>query len=296
MSSYSWVAVDPSGAETRGTLEVPDQSEALRRIRDMGLFPTKVRAARGDGPQSNRFTRTVARERMTTRMPWFGRRIKPAVLAGFTRQLATLIEAGLPLLRSLRLLEEQEENRRLKRVIGEVGTAIENGGSFTEALRMHPRIFDYLFVSMVHAGEISGALEVTLKRLAEFMEKAQRIKGRVKAALYYPCAVLFVATAILILLMTFIVPRFRAVFDGMLQGRPLPAFTMFVFNLSEMVKTHLFLSLLAIAAFGALFACGLRTRWGRWVFDYFKLTMPVLGRLFRKAAISRFARTLGTLM
>src|SRR5207237_4945450 len=193
-------------------------------------------------------------------------------------------------------LEEQEENRRLKRVIGEVGTAIENGGSFTEALRMHPRIFDHLFVSMVHAGEISGALEVTLKRLAEFMEKAQRIKGRVKAALYYPCAVLLVATGILMLLMTFIVPRFRAVFEGLMNGQSLPAFTMFVFKLSEMLKNHLLLMAVAVATFGVLIALGLQTQWGRWTFDYLKLKMPVLGRLFRKAAISRFARTLGTLV
>src|SRR5438105_12315368 len=264
MSSYSYVAVDPTGAEIRGTLEVPDQSEALRRIREMGLFPTKVRAASGGRVAPIRTHLRTDRQSTTTGLPWLRRRIKPAVLAVFTRQLATLIEAGLPLLRSLRLLHEQEENRRLKYVIGELGTAIENGGSFTEALRMHPRIYDHLFVSMVQAGEISGALEVTLKRLAEFMEKAQRIKGRVKAALYYPCAVLLVATAILMLLMTFIVPMFRAVFEGLMNGQRLPAFTMLVFNLSEMLKSHLLLMGIAVATFGVMIALGLQTKWGRW--------------------------------
>jgi len=296
MSSYSYIAVDPSGLETRGTLEVPDQCEALRRIREMGLFPTKVRAAAAARPVPNRTPSSMVQEQPTKRARWVVRRMKPGLLCGFTRQLVTLIEAGLPLLRSLRLLHEQEENRRLKCVIEELGISIENGCSFTEALRMHPKVFDGLFVSMVHAGEISGSLEVTLKRLIEFIEKAQRIKGRVKAALYYPCAVLFVATAILILLLTFIVPRFRAVFDGLMQGQRLPAFTMLVFNLSEAAKTHVFLFVIGTATFCGLFALGLRTSWGRWTFDHFKLSMPVFGRLFRKSAISRFARTLGTLI
>src|SRR5262249_43556612 len=154
-------------------------------------------------------------------------------------------------------------------VIGELGISIESGCSFTEALRMHPKIFDHLFVSMVHAGEISGSLEVTLKRLTEFIEKAQRIKGRIKAALYYPCAVLFVATAILILLLTFVIPRFRAVFEGLLQGQPLPTFTMFVFNVSEALKSHVFLFATGIGTVCALFALVLRTNWGRWRFDHF---------------------------
>jgi type IV pilus assembly protein PilC len=196
----------------------------------------------------------------------------------------------------LRLLHEQEANRRFKQVVSQLGTEIENGSSFTEALRMHPKIFDPLFASMVHAGEISGALELTLKRLAEFIEKAEQIKGRVKAALYYPCAVLVVAMAILILMMTFVVPRFRAVFDGLMNGQPLPAFTLFVFKLSEALTSHLALLAGMAAGIGVLMAVAVRMRWGRWLFDSIKLKMPILGRLFQKASISRFARTLGTLV
>jgi type IV pilus assembly protein PilC len=298
MSNYSYVAVDPQGAETRGTLNVPDQSEALRRIREMGLFPTKVFGADGPfGPAA----RTQPRRRPAPKLsnlsiPAFGRRVKAGPLGVFTRQLTTLLEAGMPLLRGLRTLEEQAEDRELKRVIGELSLAIESGSSFGEAVAMHPRIFNRLYVNMVKAGELSGALEVTLRRLAEFMEKARKIKGKVKAAMFYPCAVLLVAAGILVLLMVFIVPRFQMVFDGLLGGRPMPTFTLFVMRVSEVVQHQFFMtSIIAIAlATGLLLA--LQTAWGRWSFDQFKLAAPVVGPVLRKLAISRFSRTLGTLV
>jgi type IV pilus assembly protein PilC len=149
---------------------------------------------------------------------------------------------------------------------------------------------------MVKAGEISGALEITLRRLAEFMEKAQRIKGKVKSAMFYPAAVMFVATAILILMMVFVVPRFQLVFDGLMNGKPMPLFTTFILRISEGVRHHAPVAAVAVLALGAGLTIGLRTRLGRWLFDQFKLTMPILGEVFRKAAISRFARTLGTLL
>jgi type IV pilus assembly protein PilC len=172
---------------------------------------------------------------------------------------------------------------------------IENGSSFAEAVAAHPEVFNRLYVNMVRAGEIGGALETTLRRLAEFMEKGRKIKGKVKAALYYPGAVLVIAFGIVVLLMTFVVPRFKEVFAGLSNGVPMPAFTLFVFKLSEVVKSHAGLALLTITAASILFSLALRTTWGRWSFDRFKLAMPVLGQLFRKVAISRFARTLGTL-
>src|SRR3954466_13532735 len=176
MSNYAYVAVDPQGIEMRGTLEVPDQSEALRRIKEMGLFPMKVRAAANKSalkPKSP--ARETARKARTIRIPGLGGRVKPASLTIFTRQIATLVEAGMPLLRSLRTLEEQEENPVLKNIIAELALAIEGGSSFSEAVAMHPKVFNRLYVNMVKAGEIGGALELTLQRLAEFMEKAQRI-------------------------------------------------------------------------------------------------------------------------
>jgi type IV pilus assembly protein PilC len=298
MSNYSYVAVDPQGMESRGTLDVSDQSEALRRIKEMGLFPTKVLAA--DKPR-HRATATQPRPGAAGRnwnlsIPICSGGIRASTLAVFTRQLATLVEAGMPLLRGLRTLHEQAENRPLRRIIESLSLVIENGSSFAEALALHPRIFNPLYINMVKAGEIGGALDVTLRRLAEFMEKAQKIKARVKAAMCYPCAVLSVAVIILTLLMTFVVPRFKDVLEGLLAGARMPTFTLFVLRLSEAVQHHVLLVLVVAAALATAFLCALRTGWGRWSFDQFKLAMPLLGPIFRKVAISRFTRTLGTLL
>jgi type IV pilus assembly protein PilC len=296
MSNYAYVAVDPRGLEMRGTLDVSDQNEAVRRIKEMGLFPTKVLAERPVG--------TLVRHRAGGRnpagrrsalLPWLRGRVKPSAVAIFTRQLATLTEAGMPLLRGLRVLEEQEENRRLKRVIGELADSIESGSSLGGAVAGHPRVFNRLYVSMVKAGELGGALEITLNRVAEFLEKAQKIKSRIKAAMFYPCAVLVVAAGILAVLMAFVVPRFRAVFVGLLDGRPLPGFTQFVFHLSELITQHFLLLAGGMAGAGILGTVLIKTALGRHVLDWLKLRTPVLGSLFRKAAIARFARTLGTL-
>jgi type IV pilus assembly protein PilC len=298
MSNYAYVAIDPKGGESRGTLDVADQGEALRRIKEMGLFPTKLF-------ETNRNRRTgllplkrtgVRSQGLAKPFSLFGRRVKPRTLTVFTRQLATLVEAGMPLLRGLRTLREQEESRTLKRVLDDLAFAIEDGSSMAEAVAQHPRIFSRLYVNMVKAGEIGGALDLTLRRLAEFLEKAQRIKGKIKAALFYPCAVLTVAFGILVLMMVFIVPRFKQVFEGMLNGAAMPTFTVFVLKISEAVQHHIFLTLLGLGATVVLGVLALRTKWGRWAFDGFKLTMPVLGPVFRKAAISRFARTFGTLV
>ena len=277
MSNYSYVAVDPRGMESRGTLDVSDQSEALRRIKEMGLFPTKVLAA--DKP---RHGAAVIQHRpgavpgsWSLSLPVWGGRIRAAVLVVFTRQLATLIEAGMPLLRGLRTLEEQAESRALRRLIQALSFEIENGSSFAEALALHPRIFHRLYINMVKAGEIGGALDVTLRRLAEFMEKAQKIKGKIKAAMYYPCAVLCVATVILTLLMAYMVPRFKEVLEGLLGGGRMPPFTLFVLRLSEVAQHNIFLVLAIAAALSIAFLCALRTGWGRWSFDRVKLAMPL---------------------
>jgi type IV pilus assembly protein PilC len=297
MSNYSYVAIDPTGVEKRGTLEVGDQSQALQRIKEMGLYPTKVLMNRGRvGNLPRPRQKRAGRRAVNISIPGFGGRVKPAILTCFTRQLATLVEAGMPLLRGLRILEEQERNLVMKKVIGQLSDGVEAGNSFTEALSARPKVFNPLYVNMVRAGEIGGALDETLNRLAEFMEKARRIKGKIKAAMFYPCAVMFVAVAIMAVLMIFVVPKFRVVFDGLMNGKPLPAFSVFIFGLSEAVKNHALTFLVGAAAVGLWFWLGLKTKWGRLVFDKFKLVMPVLGPVFQKVAISRFSRTLGTLV
>ena len=268
MSSYLYEAVDGSGLKSQGLLAVTDQSEALKRIKEMGLFPIRVWQAAA--------MQTGARPlagRKPFRLPaWMtDRSIKPAALAVFTRQLATLSDVGMPLLRGLRLLHEQEENRTMRRVITEVARTVETGGTLSEALAAHPKVFNRLYVNMVKAGETGGILELVLRRQAEFMEKALKIRGKVKAAMFYPMAVMLVAAGIITLLLTFIIPRFQSVFDGLLNGRPMPPFTLAVLHVSDVFKSHFVTAGLAVLALVAAFQLLIHTRPGRRWFDHFKL-------------------------
>jgi type IV pilus assembly protein PilC len=223
-----------------------------------------------------------------------GGKVKPKVLTAFTRQLATLVDAGLPLLRGLRVLEKQERSAALKKILGELALSIEGGSTFSEALAQHPKVFNRLFVNMVKAGELGGVLEVVLKRLAEFSEKAQKIKGKVKAALFYPVAVLIVAVGILILLMVMVVPKFKEVFAGM--GVKLPGFTVFVLACSDAVRFHILPTLGLVTVGVVLFLMAIKTKLGRYFWDKLKLKMPVMGPVISRVAIARFTRTLGTLV
>src|SRR5213078_2692407 len=245
MPKFSYVAMDSRGKETKGTLEVANQTEAIGRLKEMGYFPTKVVEAdkgKGDKKGAKPAAKTEGKKgkKMTLNfaIPGFGGKVKPKVLTTFTRQLATLVDAGLPLLRGLRVLERQEKNPLLRKVIADLALAIEGGSTFSEGLAQHPKVFNRLYVNMVKAGELGGVLEVVLNRLAEFMEKAQKIRGKVKAAMFYPCAVIFVAVTILTILMVFVIPKFEAIFKEMLSGSAMPGFTMFVLNISNTIKDY----------------------------------------------------------
>jgi type IV pilus assembly protein PilC len=296
MSNYSYEAVDAGGLKIEGRLDVMDQNEALRRVKEMGLFPVRIVAMRELRAKQTLVSSKgeSGKKQIVINIPYFSGRVKSSALAVFTRQLATLIEAGMPLLRGLRILREQEENPALGKILDEISEQIEGGGSLSEALAQHPRVFNKLYVNMVKAGELSGALELTLRRLAEFMEKAQKIKGKVKAAMFYPTAVVIMASVILTVLMVYVVPKFQEVFAGL--NITLPWLTLFVLSVSKAVQSHVLWVLVAIAALWAALAFAVRTKGGRQVFDQIKLTVPVLGPVFRKLAISRFARTLGTLV
>ena len=182
----------------------------------------------------------------------------------------------------------------LKGIIAELATSIEGGSTFSEALAQHPKVFNKLFVNMVKAGELGGVLEVVLKRLAEFSEKAQKIKGKVKAAMFYPVAVLIVAVGILILLMTFVIPRFKDVFAGM--NIQMPEFTLIVLAISDAIRLHIVTTLIVMVGVVIALWLFIKTKFGRYVWDKFQLKMPALGPVISKVAISRFTRTLGTLV
>src|SRR4030095_7984748 len=178
------------------------QNEAIGRLKEMGYFPTKVveadkvRDKKAPAKAPGAKGKKKGGMSLNIRIPGLGGKVKPKVLTAFTRQIATLVDAGLPLLRGLRVLEKQERNAVLKRIIGDLSVAIEGGSTFSEALAQHPKIFNRLYINMVKAGELGGVLEGVVKRVAEFMEKAQKIKGKVVAAMFYPVAVMVVATVI----------------------------------------------------------------------------------------------------
>ncbi len=299
MTNFSYIALDSRGRETRGALAVESQLEAVRRLKEMGFFPTSVTVARGrgggrGGAEERRAFRGLFRRKTGVRGA--RARVKSRVVLTFTRQVATLLEAGMPLTRGLKLIQDQDCDPALRRVIAEVLASIESGSSFSEALAFHPRVFNRLYVQLVKAGELSGAMDVVLARLAMFMEKAHRLKSRVTTAMVYPAAVLCVAAAVIVLLMVVLVPKFEEIFNGLMNGRPLPAFTMMVINISRMMQQH-FVALMAVVAaavFGVKVLLG--TPPGRAMFDRLKLRLPAVGAVIRKAIVARVSRTLGTLL
>jgi len=302
---FNYVAMDSRGKETKGTLDVGSQNEAINRLKEMGYFPTKVveaekgkaKGSKGKSkPQKKGKKGRKGKLDFEIRIPGLGGKVKPKLLCTFTRQLATLVDAGLPLLRGLRVLERQEKNSTLRRVLDELATAIEGGSTFSEGLAQHPKVFNRLFINMVKAGELGGVLEVVLNRLAEFMEKAEKIKGKVKAAMFYPVAVIIVAISILAILMVFVIPKFETIFADMLDGRGLPAFTDFVLGISRTIKNHSIETVLGCVGVFILLKLLLKTKIGRILWDRLKLNFPILGPVVSKVAISRFARTLGTLV
>jgi len=307
MPKYNYIALDARGNETKGSIECGSQNEAIGRVKEMQLFPTKIVEAgsedKGAGKKAKAKPaagkpRAGAKKggamNINIRIPGLGGGVKPKVLTTFTRQLATLVDAGLPLLRGLRVLEKQERNANLKKILAELATSIEGGSTFSEALAQHPKVFNKLFVNMVKAGELGGVLEVVLKRLAEFSEKAQKIKGKVKAAMFYPVAVMVVAVGIMILLMTFVVPKFKDVFAGM--NITMPKFTLLVLWLSQTIKDNILATMGAVAVVVVMFLLFIKTKFGRRLWDQFKLKAPPVGQVVTKVSISRFCRTLGTLV
>src|SRR5438034_6469356 len=264
MPRFQYVALDARGQESTGAVEANSANEAIGHLRQAGYFPTgvyeegKAPAARNGKVKRPRTGRiavpVVATPKRKTGITLFQRqKVKSRVLMIFTRQLATLIDSGLPLLRSLNVLARQERDPVLKRTTEALADSVQSGNTFSDSLAQHPKIFNELYISMVKAGELGGVLEVVLGRLSEFMEKAQKIKGKVIAAMFYPCAVMTVAVVILCVLMVFVVPKFEEIFAGMLNGEQLPAFTRFVLGVSRAIKDHVLVTLGCVVGFIIIF-------------------------------------------
>lgn len=299
MPKFDYTAIDVHGLETTGLVESVSSEQAIGSLRARGLYPTNLRPA--DGLPAVR-DGTGGEQRDRTAGPWaeirwpFTAPVGAKKLAVFTRQLATLLRAGMPLLRGLEVLIRQERSPVFRRTISALADAIRSGATLSDAMARHPRVFDELYLGMVRAGEAGGVLDVVLDRLARFAEKSLRLRGRVRAALVYPVIVLLVAGLILVGLLVFVVPRFRQIFADLLKGAPLPPLTQAVLAVSEVVRTHY---LAVLLAFGAVWI-GLRffrqTPAGGRLIDGWKIKSPLFGDLLLKSIVARFSRTLGTLL
>lgn len=308
MPKFEYVALDSRGQETRGILEAKSSNEVVAALRKEGMFPTSVQEsgkavapARGGGATAVRAAVPVAKavkvegKKMSFKL-FEKKTVDSKLLMIFTRQLATLIDAGLPLLRGLDVLGKQEKDPVLKRVITDLSEAVQSGSTFSEALGQHPQLFGRLYVNMVKAGELGGVLEVVLNRLAEFQEKAQKLKNKVVSAMTYPVIVLSIAILILIFLLVFIVPKFEQIFKDLLGNKPLPWLTLMVMNASRSAVANWYL--IVAAAVGIFFGwkqLNASPKGKAWL-DRFTLKAPLFGDLMQKSSISRFSRTLGTLI
>ncbi|MES2475557.1 MAG: type II secretion system F family protein [Verrucomicrobiota bacterium] len=304
MANFQYSALDAKGEQTTGVIPAASEADAVAQLRAQGLYPTQI-GEEGKGKGKGKTKTILAAKGKSKIKPTpkgkTGGSIKPKSLMIFTRQLATLIDSGLPLLRSLTVLEKQEPNPVLKATVAALAENVQGGSTFSESLAQHPKIFNKLYVNMVKAGELGGVLEIVLNRLAEYQEKAQKLKNKIVSAMVYPVIVMFIAVGILVFLMIFIVPKFKEMFSSTDQS--LPLISQIVFGMSEFflattigpIPNVAFVFILfGICVF--LFNLWGRTVGGRKIIDTMKLRMPVLGDIQRKSAVSRFSRTLGTLV
>jgi type IV pilus assembly protein PilC len=291
MAIYNYQALDSQGQEIRSDIEANSNDDAIAKIRQLGYFPTNVTlkkdkakggARGGTGPKKRRGPGIVLGG------------VKAKDLTAFTRQLATLVDAGLPIVRSLKILESQQKSGLLKYAVGSVAEEVEGGSTLSEAMNKYPKVFDRLYVNMVKAGEAGGVLDTILNRLADFREKAQKLKKQVISALIYPAAVITVMVGILSVIMIKIVPQFKQMFEEM--DLPLPILTQVLITVSTILKTYWYLLPGVPFAIYALVRVVSISKPGRWLIDRVSLQLPLFGMIVSKSTISRFCRTLGTLI
>ena len=292
MPVFKYEALDSQGTAVKDEIEALSQKEAVSKIRNLGYFPTKVSAR---GAARKEAAKAAAKPR---RRRGAGGRVKTKLVAQFARQLSTLQDAGLPILRSLRILQEQQRSGTFRRILGYVGDDIEGGSTLSEAMGRYPRAFNRLFVNMVAAGETGGVLDLILSRVADFMEKAQKLKARVRSAMIYPIVVLTAAFTILLLLMWKVIPKFTTVLTEMTEGAELPKLTQVVLKISGWIAYSYGWAVLLAVPIAIIFLLRLakQFRFGRLVLDSIKLKLPVMGQLTSKVAVTRWTRTLGTLI
>ena len=308
MATFQYIAKDAAGNETRGQIEAGDRSSAIAAVRAQGLFPTALgevksapaasapasKAKKGKAPKPA--AKPAAKSKDIKLPSWMRGKVKTKVLTQFTRQLATLVNSGLPLMRGIDVLKRQMKDPQMVEALNGISENIAAGGTFSESLTQYPKIFDKLYVNMVKAGEAGGVLEVVLGRLAEFAEKSEKIANKVKGAMIYPIVVLVAAVGITGFLLVAVIPKFKQVFNDMLGGKALPAITQYVMDASEFVQHNGLVIVAIIAAFVVAKKIFGKTEAGAYFYDVCQLKAPVIGTLAQRTAVSRVTRTLGTLL
>ena len=278
MPVYKWEGKTLKGSIKRGEMEAPNEAAIRIHLRQQNIVPTKV-GAKG---REIRLSFPIKKK------------VNPRAIAIFTRQLATMIDAGLPLVQSLEILSSQQESKTFKEVIRQIREDVEGGSTFAGALRKHPATFNDLYTNLVVAGEEGGILDTILIRLATYIEKAEALKKKIKSALIYPTTIVGVAVIVVMILMIFVIPVFETMFKSAGQSLPLP--TYIVLQMSRIVKSYVLFLVPAFILLIYLFRKYYQTSQGRLMIDRILLKLPVFGPLFKKVAVARFSRTLGTLV
>jgi type IV pilus assembly protein PilC len=294
MPTYAFDAMNSSGQEVKEEIEAASSEEAIAKIRSKGYFPTRVKEKAAKKKKKGAAAEDTV-QASKRKMPISIGGVPRKQLVAFTRQLSTLQDAGLPILRSLQILEEQQKPGLLKAIIGGVAEEVEGGGTLSDAMAKFPKAFDKLYVNMINAGEAGGVLDLILARLADFMEKAAKLKKKVIGAMIYPAVVISIAVGIVTMIMIFVIPKFETIFKDF--GTKLPGVTQLLLDISRWFANWGWCYVLCSPIVMVLAWKLIRTsEGGKYATDVIKLKIPILGNILGKTAIARFTRTLGTLI
>lgn len=279
MPVYVWQGQDRRGANQKGEMEAVDQAAVTLQLRRMQIKPAKIKKKPKD---------------LFENLPFLQPKVHTSDVVVFARQFSTMINAGLPLIQCLDILQAQQENKTFKKMLRQIKETVEGGSTLADALGKYPNVFDELFVNMVAAGETGGILDTILNRLSEYMEKAMKLKKRVKSAMTYPIIVLCIAVLVIGVIMVFVIPVFEKMFADF--GGALPGPTQIVVNASRLVRDNILYMIGAVVLFVFAFKRYYKTEKGRALVDHYVLKLPVFGLLLRKVAVAKFTRTLGTMV
>jgi len=281
MGQFNWEGTTRSGQVMKGVMEAPSEDAVKAQLRSQSIVPGKIKEA-GKGLD------------MELKIPGFEPKVTTKDLVVFTRQFATMIDAGLPLVQCLDILSKQQENKTFKKNLTQVKEDVESGSTFADALKKHPKAFDELYVNLVAAGEVGGILDTILNRLAAYIEKAMKLKKKVKSAMTYPATIVGIAVLVISVILVFVIPQFQSMFEDFGQTLPLP--TLVVIALSEFIQSYILVIIAGSFVTVWILKRIYRTPKGRLYMDTMFLKLPVMGVLIRKVAVAKFTRTLGTMI